>query len=230
MQSARAVPEIPDRSVGDDLVRAVVACVPHPQRLEDTFHQEGVVGFAAHLAHDHAEQDIARVAVRPFLAGREVERCLDRRPDDRLRRGVIGEVPAQISEIVLDAGRVRQQMSNRDVLPGVGCALHEPADFILQADLAVLHQRHDGDRHERLGSRGQLVDGLRPGRHVQFDACVAVPSGFDDLAIADHCERQTGYMLPRHAGLDVEVHVVGVAIAWRRVGRRCRRSGPGRPG
>ena len=153
MQSA-AVPEIPDRSVGDDLVRAVVACVRHPQRLEDTFHEEGVERFAAHLANDHAEQDIARVAVRPFLAGREVERRLDRRPDDRLRRSVIREVPAQVVEIVLMpdvcVSRCRIVMS----FQVSGAPLHEPADFILQADLAVLHQQHDGDRHERLGSRG----------------------------------------------------------------------------
>ena len=117
------------------------------------------------MNHD-SQREKAQIAVAPAGAGRECQRDV---PDnlDQIPLGVIFP-HVKIFWIIREPGRVAQQFTNRDLLPGrrrIGKVLRER---ILQPDLALFNQHHDCGRSELLAHRTGLKDGFGLDRNLQF--------------------------------------------------------------
>jgi hypothetical protein len=146
----------------------------------------------------HAEADEADVAVHvplPRLGGR--------RRGEGCGEPLLGRrVRAPQRQPGGQAGGVRQQVPRRDVLLAVrGELRHHVGDRGVEVDRALLHQVEHDHRGEQLGDRGQVVDGVRRGRHLlvrrQLGAGqVGVPHrvpgrllGHDDAVVHDQGDR-----------------------------------------
>src|SRR2546427_13012496 len=108
------------------------------------------------------------------------------------------------------SGRVGQQVAHRDRLPRLRRARQVPPDGIVELDLTLLDEQHDGRRGELLGHRRQLEHGVRRHRHVVLEVRVPIAARLQELALADDRQGRARDVAPLHLDLDVIVDRVGV--------------------
>ena len=118
--------EVADRGAAGELVGAQERGVAHLRRVANALTHELVEGHARHPLRDQREHDVAAVAVRESLAGGELRLVPGERGKvllggrqlvHRHRHQVIAEVEvALLVEIVANAGAVREQLLDRDVV------------------------------------------------------------------------------------------------------------------
>jgi hypothetical protein len=121
-----------------------------------------------------------------------------------IERGQL-RVDRRIAEVILDAGRVREQIPDRHRVPAVGDVRQVCADRIVDRQPSVLHEQHDGACRDGLRHRG---DGeFRHARRwrVELDVRQAARARPDDGAVADDGERHRGNVLRRHLRRDIRV-------------------------
>ena len=74
-------------------------------------------------------------------------------------------------------------MADGNLFPGIRRAFKKLADFVIEAQLAVLNQEHDSCGDQLLADGADFVDGFRSGRNIEFNICQAVALYFDDLPV-----------------------------------------------
>ena len=181
-EPAGRAPRVRARLSGHDQVVAVhIPGVGHAQGLEDPLRRELAEGLAARSFHDDREEEEAGVAVEELRAGLEVRRLLP--GEDVECVPVIGHrlfpdaAPLQEIDVVAEPAGVMQQVADRD-RPEIARDFGEILlDLVVERQLPVLCQEHDGHRGELLGDRADVEH--RPGRdrHAELDAGEPVSSG-----------------------------------------------------
>jgi hypothetical protein len=127
----------------DDVGVGIVAGIFHVERREDVFLQELLVALAADLFNQIAEEDVTRVAVVELRAGFEIERLIAEAGDGFPgggRQGLCGYVVREAGE-VRDAGRVREDVIDRDLVPGSGSVRHVFLSGIVDFEFAALFEQ-----------------------------------------------------------------------------------------
>ena len=184
----------------------------HAEGTEEALVEKVGVALAAHVLDDHAEQEVAHVAVLEPLARGKAERVLGRRVEE-LHGRVVQPRSARPErlEVFLEPGQSRgvgEQVAHRDRAPGRGALGQVPEDGIVELDLALFHQLHDARRRELLRHRGQLEHGVWRHGHVVVEIGEAVALHLDDGAVPDHREGEPGDPPLLHLGLDVVVDAI----------------------
>ncbi len=178
--------------------------VAHPQRLEDAGSRELVEAHAAHLRHEMAEHEEVDVAVDEAFFGSCERHLFDRELD----RAVVADPVKGEVDVRAQAGGVRQQMADRDVLLAVPLEAGDVRrDAIVQPDAAFLHQQHDAGRgRHHFGERGCVEDGVERHRlaHGLDRACAERLLVEHPVALADEHDgsRELAFLdrLLDHAG------------------------------
>ena len=98
---------------------------------------------------------------------------------------------------------VGQQLAQRDVLPRRRRLVQVEGRIVLQANLAILHQKHDRGGNELLAERSDPVLGLRRRRGIGFNVGHAISRGLDHLPVVQDRERQTWNVHLAHARLNI---------------------------
>lgn len=83
---------ITDGMLGDLHGAGIVPRILHPERRKDVVVQEARTGLTAQALDQVAQEHVARVAVAPGRARREVERLVAKAGDELLRSGGIDSV------------------------------------------------------------------------------------------------------------------------------------------
>src|SRR5260370_6311585 len=123
----------------------VVTRVAQMKHMKDLLLKEYRIGLTRHVFDDESQNRVAGIAVAEFGSRSKIE-CLDLEGCDQLsgRYGIL----RKRSEVVSDAGRVREQMLDRDRLPGGRTTADIEADVIFNMELALLLQEKDCHRCE----------------------------------------------------------------------------------
>src|SRR5262249_51178410 len=150
------------RAPGDDVRLADDPGGSHAERLEDALVEELAVVLAGDLRDDHAEDDVAGVAVAVARAGGGGERGA-REDAQQVLVGVVLAAVNLLAAVLLEAGSVVEQVADGDVLPAGRGAVQVLADGRVETELAGLRQQQDGGGGELLADRTGLVDRLGPG-------------------------------------------------------------------
>src|SRR5216684_5406546 len=116
----------------------VVTRIAQMKYLENLLLKEARIGLARHLVDDGSQNHVAGIAVVPFSSRGKIERLALESGD--LLSGGSRLVRRKRGRIVGDARRVREQVLNRDRLPGGGTIVDIEADGVLHAQLALLLQ------------------------------------------------------------------------------------------
>jgi hypothetical protein len=82
-----------------------------------------------------------------------------------------------------DSRCVGQQVSDSNLSPRVGRSFKKFADFVIEAQLAVLNQEQDACGDKLLADGADFVDGFRSGRNIEFNIRQAVPFSLDNLPV-----------------------------------------------
>jgi hypothetical protein len=108
-------------NVRQGLVVRRKARVAEHERLHDVVAELPLVRFAADALREQGEHDEVGIRVRELRAGRKQQRLGSREPDELLRRPGEAELASQVGgheprvvREVVEAARVREQLSNRD--------------------------------------------------------------------------------------------------------------------
>ncbi len=208
-------PVIPGSPVRHDLLLADHARRGHAERREHPIAEDVAVERPRRLAHHSAEQGVARVAVLPLIAGREVERHLV----GHLREFVFAVVAAVVQfavGVVGNARRVREQMANGDGLPARRPGGEELLQRIGERQLAILDQQHDRRRRELLADRPRLEDGAIGDGHLVLEIGDAIAFRRDHLAAPHDRHGDAGNALLFHVRRDDRVN---------RIARLCQQHG-----
>ena len=216
--------------MGDDREHVVVARGLHARRLENAGPELLQERRAARALHGCAQQrePVARV----LRAGRglEQERIVT---EGGQRVGERGEAPRVVEFLfrpVADPGLVAQQLPRGDGPRLFREAGHVALDGRVEVQASLLRELQDRGGGDRLGHRGQSVDGGRRGRHRVLDVGEAEPRRPAQLAVAHDRRREPGYAQALHGGQHGRLHRRRAA-GWQRgdAGRdRGRRAGGGR--
>ena len=83
------------------------------------------------------------------------------------------------------------------------------SDLIVEPELAVLGQHHDGGRRERLRHGGYLVYAVLRGRRAEFHARQTVPAHLNDLPVFNDGEREAGDVALLHLRRNEVINSVG---------------------
>ena len=188
---------VPGRAMRNDVLLADDARRLHAERHEHAVPQHVAVEASRGAADEDAQHQVARVAVVPPRARRELEL----EAEGQLRQLILGVVAPQVDRalgVVGDARRVRQQVAHGDGperLRGLRKVLR---DRVLQADLALLDERHHRGRRELLAEGAGLEDRVGPHGHAVLDVGEAVALGLDHRAVIHDRHRHARDLLPRH--------------------------------
>ena len=167
-----------------------------PERLEDV--AVNVIGppLPAHLLDDHSGDGVSEVGVLPAHRGRERRLPVGVEPLELVGRRELVRHP-MVAGLALEPGAVRQQLldGDRPVVVARGLGL-EPGqvflDRIIEAQLALLAQLHDGDRREQLAVRCHAKLRRRRHRDLRLDVREAESPGPDELLVAHHADGDAG--------------------------------------
>jgi hypothetical protein len=167
--------------------------VLHAERLEDPVLDEAAVRVVAHLLEDRTEQDVVRVAVRLLRSRLELQAVALEHGDQPFELQVLAHVRRpQLVHVLRDAGRVREQVLDRDLLPLRRVVGQELGDVVAQRQLALLLQHHDRHGGELLGERGDAEHHLGPDRQVELQVGHAVAFPEEHLSVLHHDDRGAG--------------------------------------
>ena len=130
------------------------------------FVQELPVRFAAGLLNDYSEQIITGIIVGPGFARSKFQRQLEKHLEQLIaRRGCLkGEIgsenvePVRDSNMILNTGRVAEQMPNGDAVPRFRRFWKIFCDCVLKMNPALLNQHHDCRSSELLCVRTNFVN------------------------------------------------------------------------
>ncbi len=166
------------------------AGVGHSGGAEHVLLQVPLVRRTGDSLDDHTEEEIAGVRVRELGAGLELERpVLEVRDDLRLGVWLVAHLhQLGVGGVAGDPRGVREQLVNRHMAPALGRLRHVLADGVLDAELALLHEREDRGGRELLGERADAE--ARGGRRGEASLAVRLAVCFseDDLSVAHEGE------------------------------------------
>ncbi len=171
----------------DQRLRMPVARGAHAQRSEDALLQKVLVGLSAGFLDDHAQQIVAGVAVSPFGAGREIERFVLEHFQQLVVSQILAAALVEFGQAreALDARGVIQQLAHGHRVVARGIVGQELRQLVVERQLFVFGQHHDGRGGELLGDRAQPIDRLGRGRHVVFQIGEAIAAGQHDVPVLD---------------------------------------------
>src|SRR5216683_1542778 len=127
----------------------VVTRIAQMKYLENLLLKEARIGLARHLVDDESQNHVAGIAVVPFSSRGKIERLALESGD--LLSGGSRLVRRKRGRIVGDARSVRENVLNRDRLPGGGTIVDIEADGVLHAQLALLLQEKNCHRGKLRG-------------------------------------------------------------------------------
>ena len=181
-------------AVLDDLREVVAPLRPrHAERLEEALLAEVVERLARHSLHHHAQQGeggvvveelVARLEVQLLVAAHQLEDLVHR--VDRAGGGAARQ--RQHRPLAAQAARVVQEVADEDRRPEVGELRHVLPHRVVERQLAVERQQHDGGRGELLGDRAGLEDRVRADPDAVLEVGHAVAVGVDDCPLVRHTD------------------------------------------
>nr|WP_240639720.1 hypothetical protein [Pseudofulvimonas gallinarii] len=179
---------------GDDRQTSAVARMVQRQRLEKHLVQVRRPALAAGLFDDGANEHVAGIVVVPVAARCKRRRFVLEHRDQRVGIDVATDVLVHVTGnagVALDAGGVVEQLRHRDGI-AVRIVGQEPAERIVQRDLALVDQLQQAGGGELLGHRTDAEDVVGRQRHAQFDARLAARAAIQDLVAPRHEDRHAG--------------------------------------
>ena len=209
------------RESGHDACEVVAPLrIRHAQRRKDALRGELCERHAAHALHHGAQQQEARVRVRVVVADGIIQRLLVRDQFEHIALRVhprTARPPLPRHEVAPFAqpARMREQMPERDGAPVHRQLGQHRARVVVEAQLAVVHEQHDGRGGELFRHRARLQDGTGENGAVAGDVGHAVAAGEQHLTAlrnADGASRRVGGV-PRRENLVGHRGEVGVLSA-----------------
>ena len=150
--------------------------------------EKHLIGLAGDLFDQVPQQNIARIAVVPFLAWLKVQRFVLEARDRLLwsgRDGLEGLVVGKVREI-RDASRMRQDVMDRDLMPGIWTFREMGTDPILHIQLALRLQDQDRRGCKLLGDRAKTILCLRGIGRLIVSIRPAISLAEQDFIVSGH--------------------------------------------
>ena len=223
------------------------AGILHAERREDPLPHVAVERQAAH-ALDRLAGPVDVDAVLPLLAGVGDHRHLQGLELAGADAGDVGHLHVALDvlvpQVVAEAGRVGQQVTQRDRplgRPELGLALgiealqhlrgaelhHDVADRLVETELALLDHLHGSDRGHRLGHRGDPEHRVRRHRCTAHEVALAEGAFVEDALVVGGERHDAGDIAggDRAAQHGVYLRLVGAGLARPEQGyTRCQQS------